>query len=254
MRAAAPLILALLLLGCRRTARAPEVARIADSPATAIDITQMTEAVRDWNLKRAPAAGESGEVTEISIIPFEGRPDLCGSICGFRESWCKFFAVYGVRNGAIEWQADCDKPFTDGVVHALRSVRLSGFENPVFEVYGMTHMGNGSLYLYELQGRRLVPVLQTWAVDFHTDRFTLRNGVLVPTYRDIDLNGFDDVELVGTVVDSGEDIYDPDPESKEGIIGKGPSSEFPCRKLLFWNPALHAFVENEEYRTGRMEY
>jgi hypothetical protein len=244
---------ALLLAGCRRPSRheaattLAHAARWEDHRVGESDAPGLSKsAIAAWNRK-----SETAELVEITTFPVAGRPDLVGAICDYEREWWGFMTVYATEDGSIAWQAECENQPGEQSVRTLRSVALKGFSNPVIEVLGETHMGNGDLYLYELQERKLVLILETRAVDDHSgDRYYFKGGRLERAYRDIDLDGFDDLDLTGTVVDQGEDLYDPDPESKEGVIGTGPASEFPCRKVFFWDPGSHRFVENTEYRAG----
>ncbi|MCE9582459.1 MAG: hypothetical protein K8T20_08205 [Planctomycetes bacterium] len=246
-----PILVAVLLAGCRSSA----IQRDASDPDEPHDVETAAQAERPGPLKDAIASWnkktEEAKLADVTTYPVAGRPDLVGAICDYDPGWFGFMAVYGLENGAVAWQASCEVQPGEQSVHSMRSVVLKRFANPVFEVFGKTHMGNGDLYLYELRDRKLVLILETRAVDYHTgDRYFFKDGLLSPRYRDINLDGFDDLELTGTVVDQGEDIYDPDPESKEGFIGKGPASEFPCRKVFYWDPSAGHYLEIVDYRAG----
>ncbi|MEK7468828.1 MAG: hypothetical protein AAB074_15740 [Planctomycetota bacterium] len=240
--------IALLLAGCRRLSSRKSADEAGISPRLedpeGDDSGRFNAAIAAWNLKH-----ESAELRAITSVPVAGHPDLLGAICDYEGQWWGFMTVYGVEEDAIVWQAECENQPGEQSVREMRALALHGIPNPVFEVFGQTHMGNGGLYLYELRGRKLVLLLETRAVDDHDDRYTYKGGLLSPCYRDIDLDGYDDLDLTGTVVDKGEDDGDTI-EGEEGIIRRDPVSEFPCRKVFFWDQDLGHFVENPDYRTG----
>lgn len=133
-----------------------------------------------------------------------------------------------------------------------RPATVARTEEPVLPVKSGsadTHMGNGCLPLYELRDRSLVRLLSTRART-HLGRLSIKEAHLNAMYDDMDLDGCSDADLTGTSLDEGEELYGPDPESKEGPIGKGPASEVPCRKVFLWRPKEGRFVESLELRQG----
>jgi hypothetical protein len=167
--------------------------------APALDSDLAGIAVRSWNARL-----QSESITRVEVIPFPRQPDLFAAICDYQQDWEGFFGIYHFRDRMIDWEADPDVIPTEQSIHKMRVVDLSGFSTPIIEVFGRTHMGNGSLYLYELRGRKLILLLQTKAVDFNPDPLQFRNGLLEPTYCDVDGDGTLDLILTGTVEDWGE--------------------------------------------------
>jgi hypothetical protein len=179
----------------------------------------------------------------VVIVPVQGTEDTYVAIRDWIDSWSGDFVCFHYRNGRIEGTATVPEAPTEQSILAVRGFRLNGLPNPVVEVFGITHMGNGCYYLYELAGRELRLLLVTRGVDRHADLNLIRGEHLSPRYVDLNGDGFIDVELTGTVEE-----YDDDPHIE------APLCSYPCRKVFHWNPTSRLFVEDLSQREGFQSY
>src|SRR5262245_28355230 len=210
--------LLLLLAGC--------------TSATAWDADVAAAAIRSWNRRSEPEP-----LSRVEAMPFPGQPDFLVAICDYQEDWSGFFGIYHLTDGAVDWEASAEVIPGEQSIYKLRVLNLPGFSRPIIEVFGRTHMGNGSLYLYELREQRLVLLLQTKAVDFNANPLQFHNGCLEPTYRDLDADGSPDLILTGTIEDWGE-------------TGDTLLHSHPCRRVFLWNGPLGQFVEDSAREEG----
>lgn len=133
------------------------------------------------------------------------------------------------------------------VKHLARQIKLKGFSNLFFQVYGQTHMGNGFYYLYELRGRKMILKASTRAVDRHRDGGYKIKGdwreydrvftsdTLTARYHDVNNDGIDDIELSGQI---------------EVLYNEKKVKSFPARKVLVYNKRVTAFIEDSKRRKG----
>ncbi|NBC10958.1 MAG: hypothetical protein GVY24_04380, partial [Planctomycetes bacterium] len=174
---AALLLVLLGLAGCTST----QVPGTRAYPLT--DRPDIEQALRDHY-----AAGRAGldpvQLEDIELYRFSSRSDLFAATCDWETDWWGDFIVFEFADGKILWVAGCDTMPTEQSILSLKPVALPGFEGPCLEVYGVTHMGHGNLYLYHFnpQTRRLELVLETFAVDMHQDGTMIRGGKLTPVY------------------------------------------------------------------------
>ena len=143
-----------------------------------------------------------GTLERVELSRFEGENDLYVALCDWDARWWGDFVVFCAVNGELQWTATVSEQEAPGAGYGVsaRGFRLPGFSYPLVEVLWSSHMGNGSLYLYEMRKRRLHLLLQTRAVDFHSgDGNLYRGGTLTRSYEDIDGDGFADLTLSGVV-------------------------------------------------------
>lgn len=177
----------------------------------------------------------------METSPIPGRPDLVLAICDYELNWCGFFGVYCVSGGRVRWQARVPKDISEQSVHRVRALLLRGFRNPIIEVFGQTHMGNGNIYLFELRDRELILLFQTRAVDFHREKFTFQDGTLSPKYSDLNGDGYADLVLEGIVEEWGDE--------PAAVIHREP-----LRQVFIWDARLKQFCEDVSSRVGVAEY
>jgi hypothetical protein len=151
--------------------------------------------------------------------------------------------VVSFQGGRIQWTvAPSEEDVDEQSFIRARAVRLRGVTGPLVEVFGMTHMGNGNYYLFQLRGRELRLTLKTFAVDTHwPDNNLIQGEHLRPQYLDLNGDGYDDVALTGVVQKFGRDP-DADPAP--------PYQAIPCQKIFHWNPQRERFVEDKSRRFG----
>jgi hypothetical protein len=141
----------------------------------------------------------------------------------------------------VQWKAHAQTEPTEQSIHKARGISLAGFKNPIIEIFGITHRGNGNLYLYELEGQQLLLLLETRAVDFNADLLQFRNGTLTADYMDLDGDGISDLILTG-VIEEWDD---------KGTLLVGSR---PCRQVFLWNVESRAFREDVSRREGFSGY
>lgn len=168
----------------------------------------------------------------LNYSPVKESPATYVAICDWDPHWWGEFTCFKYQRNRVEWTAECDEQPAEQSIHDIRSFRLKGWEHSIIEVFGCTHMGNGDLYLYELDGRSLRLVLKTRAVDFHCDDAVFHGGKLSPEYRDLNGDGMPDVRLTGRI--------DHLQEMKSEIL----RSEDYARTFL-WSPTRHRFTPVE---------
>jgi hypothetical protein len=162
---------------------------------------------------------------------------LVAAICESQRGWSGFFGVYHLTDGRVDWQAYAEHEPIEHSIHSLRVLDLPDRRCPVLEVCGITHMGNGALYLYELRKNRLTLLLKTPAVDFNPDPEQFKEGMLGAAYRDVNGDGFADVTLTGVIEEWDEK-------------GNSLVDSRQCRKVFLWNSNQGRFIEDLARRLG----
>lgn len=185
-------------------------------------------AIRAWHANE--------ELVRVELRSIGGHRFV--ALCDSLHSWWGFFGVYEILNGTVLWQAEVPDEPTEQSILSARSVAIPGLVDPIIEVYGQTHRGNGGLHLYALRERTLHLLLETPAVDFHDDGFVLEGGRLAAEYADVNGDGFGDVSLSGRVQEF--DLAD-----EKTII-----RSWPCERCFVWNPTKRLFEADPERSVG----
>lgn len=158
--------------------------------------------------------------------------------------WWGSWAVVGVDDGTVAWQAGIEGPdggppgdgYRDNsYIVSARALKVEGYPNPLIEVFDSSHMGNGSFNLFELKGRRLIHLFSTRAYDAHGDT-VFRGGKLNATYIDLNADGAVDIVLSGIV-----DFYASFDSRMDGVGAE--RSEYHQARFI-WTPAGGRFVED----------
>ena len=191
-----------------------------------------------------PRARERNSNEDIYIVRYDWQSDWWGS-------WVVFGKTDG---GAGNWIATIDgegsvtnnwggnEPGGQSI-YAIRALWLEGQHNPFVEIIDNTHMGHGSIYLYELdihkQSLRLV--LTTEIMDRHQNNDLIDDGgVLKISYRDINSDGYTDVMFTGSATCNIKGIeYD---ENGEASATWGPDHQIALRKTYLWSADDDHFV------------
>lgn len=177
---------------------------------------------------------------EVSSVP--GEEDTFVAIRDWQEHWWGDFVCFGFGNGRIKWTASITEEPDEQSLLEVRALQLPGINWSFIEVFGMTHMGNGNYYLYQLRERALHLVLKTRAVDRHWgDLILIRGNHLQAAYRDLDGDGCSDVELTGVVEE-----YRDEPSVHE----EQPFRVNACKKVFHWHRAQNRFIEDRSQRKG----
>lgn len=173
----------------------------------------------------------------IELQPVAGRPHeyvaIVDAVSGWWGQWCWLSEQDGAI-AAITWGGQDEQ-----AMHKLRAFSHSLWDGVIVEAYGMTHMGNGSYYLFHVHHGRIETLIQTRAVDAHVggDGAVLQESddyVMPARYYDFDKDGFTDVVLQGRVVTVEE------PDWYDWSIGWD-GLERPVRKVFLWDPQHAAF-------------
>jgi hypothetical protein len=157
---------------------------------------------------------ERALVQDIEIKRYFYNPSLFLAIIKREKDWQEELKVGIWEDEKIRWLTIKNSP-TEQSILSTRFLRLVGFKNPALEVYGQTHMGNGDLYLYEINVDGLALLLNIPAVDFqseiawHPDNYSrygymgcgqsYEGGKLAANYRDVNDNGTVDIVLSGKI-------------------------------------------------------
>ncbi len=99
-----------------------------------------------------------------TFVRCHGHPHIVAVYCEQEPEWWGRLSVYQRSGDAIDWQysyPDSYEEFRGHYVVRFRWIQLKQTQKPVLEVIESTHMGNGSLRLWELDGRTLRLLLET---------------------------------------------------------------------------------------------
>lgn len=134
----------------------------------------------------------------VEVVTVPGESNVFVALFDTEPKWFGRFACFAVSDGAVTWVADIDQEPDAPAMESVAALRLPGFDHPIVEILSCTHMGNGSVYVYELRSRRLRLLLETRAVDWHSaDGTVFRGGILNRSYSDVDGDGISDIVLEG---------------------------------------------------------
>jgi len=164
-------------------------------------------------------------------------PGLVVARCDTQEGWWGFFGCYGLKDGAVAWQATVDEEPTEQSIFSVRGWKSDIVGAPLIQVIGRTHMGNGSLYVYELRDRALRTVLRTRAYDGNCHEGLEFKGRCLDVEAREPRPGVLEIELRGAI----QRVED---------VGAAPGETWPCRKIFTWDARRRIFVEDVGRRLG----
>lgn len=116
------------------------------------------------------AKGMSAQLDRFQSITFSPHPqqkEIVAADCVNDFDWHSRLRVFHHTGDKVDWIASLPKEYLEGGGNFLLSCRwrhLDHLDAWVLEVFESTHMGNGSLWLLELQKRELRVLLHTSAV------------------------------------------------------------------------------------------
>lgn len=130
-----------------------------------------------------------------------------------QKDWWEDLVFGRFENGSIQW-LEMENPPTEQSILSARWIKMDGFDEPVAEVYGQTHMGHGDLYLYKMNDNRLTLLRDIKAaVDGHNEAVWNPNNYskygygtcgavyqgdkLLANYKDLNNDGISDIVLTG---------------------------------------------------------
>lgn len=153
------------------------------------------------------------ETEDVQAIPYDSS--LFATIVEYEKDWWEDINIGRIKDGKIKWLEINEIPHENSILSA-EWVKLSGADIPILEVYAKTHMGNGDIYLYKVNGNEATLFFATFAVSGYwslgdsEDNIkkygysecgeTYQNGKLFSTYSDLNNDGIFDLTLTGTNV------------------------------------------------------
>lgn len=129
------------------------------------------------------------EIEDIEISRPYDSP-LFVAIIEDEKDWWEYFKIGKVQNGEIKWLDMKNWPkgqYMENSILSARWIELQGFNEPMLEVFSVTHMGNGEIYLFKVDDDGYSLIFNTYAVE-NGEKFS-------SDYSDLDGNGFSDVTL-----------------------------------------------------------
>lgn len=192
------------------------------------------------------------DIERVEITPYQENSPLFLAVIAWREDWWEKLEV-GKNDKNIIW-LKMDMPPTEQSIRSAKFLNLKGFNYPILEVYGETHMGHGNLYLYKVLDGKLSLIFKTPAVDYYPEyvwnpenykRYgygtcsrKYQNGQLYAKYDDINNDGKSDLVLEGKMnLSCEEEITENMAEFKDIQI-----AEIPVQKIFFWNEIRQTFL------------
>jgi hypothetical protein len=194
----------------------------------------------------------SVELNNVEVIFSESDPKLFFAILEWEKDWWENLKIGRLENDkSIRWLA-IDNPIKQQYILSAKFIYLKGFADPILEIYGKTHVGNGSLYLYKITGNRAELLLETRAVDSKNELSTspdnykqygywqcdevFRDGQLKSEYADMNKDGVAEVVLNGV---SEVICQDDSGIEKKEIVVRIKEIE----KLFSWDGKKYAEIE-----------
>ncbi|MEK7070840.1 MAG: hypothetical protein AAB966_03470, partial [Patescibacteria group bacterium] len=187
--------------------------------------------------------GQSEQLEAIELVYSQDKKYVLAQVES-EEDWWEELKVGRINNSDINWFT-IDKIPSEQAILSAKFIDLKGFNNPLVEVYGLTHVGHGFLYIYEIQNDSLKLLFETVAVDYNPDtRWAPGNfkkygysecgeifsgGKLRSEYRDVNKDGFLGLILRGTQ----EIICDSEGGSNQVYDIK--VSAIPVEKIFLWD-------------------
>ena len=117
---------------------------------------------RDW--VGEAISEQYAKFKSVSIYPCPSDKTLLAAYCEYDEAWWGHMRVFKQSGDRVVWAATFPDEYINERGHYIVSSRWKSFpmmENPVLELIESSHMGNGSLWLLELNGREFRVILHT---------------------------------------------------------------------------------------------
>ncbi len=224
--------------------------------AAVINASERTENYNEWmsinNLrdKVLNSYGEKdrNEIEDIEIYrPYDSQ--LFVAIIEDEKDWWEYFKIGKVENGKIKWLELKNWPkgeYMENSILSTRWVKLKGFKEPILEVYGTTHMGNGDIYLLKVDNDEYSLIFKTSAVQsvyfrwapenykkygYGTCSESPRGGSFLADYSDINNDGFSDILLNGTI----DIVCEKEQANMDGEYPKIKISKYPVEFTYLWD-------------------
>ena len=138
-------------------------------------------------------------------------------IIEYQKDWWEDFSVGRYKNGEIKWlelEGWPEKAYMENSILSAKWLNLKGITTPILEIYGITHMGNGDIYLFKVSGNKYSLIFATRAVSgfwstgnspsqdlkkygYANCQKTFKDDKLTATYQDLNTDGISDLILTG---------------------------------------------------------
>ncbi|MEK7618888.1 MAG: hypothetical protein AAB416_01440 [Patescibacteria group bacterium] len=199
------------------------------------------------------------QIEDIDVRYGAATPLFFYAIVEWRKDWWESLRVGKKESNGVTLITIDREPDEQSILKA-EFLKLKGFERPVLEVYGQTHVGNGALYLYEIgeTSARLL-LLARGAVDAHVDgaknpenleRYgydecgeVFKDGALKSDYRDLNGDGISDLRLSGIadmLCEENRIEGNSSADSRQITVAHRRKE-----RVFLWNPEFRQFVERE---------
>lgn len=186
------------------------------------------------------------QIQDVEIKFYQNNKSPFWAVVEWEKDWWEEIKVGMLKDGEIKW-IKIEKPPHEQSILSVRFIDLKGFAHPILEIYGSTHMGNGSLHLYEVKDDQLLQIFETVAVDsYNENKWDSENyqkygygtcgqvyegGKLFVTYPDINNDGMSDIVLEGKAnIICEKEIIADNIEDKKVIVYEMLASE-----VYLWN-------------------
>lgn len=199
--------------------------------------SQIQEAFDAWC---ASQDRKGAELVRFDSKPVEGAANSFVAIIDWDVRWWGIWCCFEVVNGKLRNVFFGDQ--SEQSMYRIRGYKERRFPGVIVEGYGMTHMGNGSYYLWHVHRGKADALIDTRAVDRHWggDGYVLENDVLAVRYEDVDGDRHPDVILEGREALRVEHAWEPLDRPFYDV-----------RKVFVWNPAREQFEFDRNRFIGR---
>lgn len=122
------------------------------------------DAYADETWMREGLAQQIEKFQRTTFMPHPASKGLIAANCESDLSWWGSVRVFHHEGDQIDWMATFPKDYTQNCGHYVLSCKwrhLEKLSRWVLEVFDSTHMGNGSLWLFELEGHDFRLLLHT---------------------------------------------------------------------------------------------
>ena len=197
---------------------------------------------------------QNEQLEDIELVYSQDKNYILAQV-EWGNDWWEEIKVGRIKNKNINWLRINNLPSEQAILSG-RFVNLKNFVNPVVEIYGLTHVGHGFLYIYEIKNDELNLLFKIVAVDYNPDiRWAPDNfekygygncgeifsgGKLLNEYKDVNKDGFLDIILSGT-----QEIFCEN-GGGSGEIYELKVSSIPVEKFFLWNDDEHVW-NNDAY-------
>ena len=164
------------------------------------------ESDQDWI--REGLSAQLAKYERITFMPHPKQKSIVAAHCEGQISWWGQLQIFHHTGDTIDWIATFPNDYhSNNYLVSFQWKHLKQLDLWVLEVFDSSHMGNGSLWLFTLDGHDLRLLLKTRAVDCHHEGArpngtseVFRQGRLNVEYHVPEDKNFETVSLTGTIV------------------------------------------------------